>query len=91
MYEIKINKAIEEHAQKIIGLTIDRGCDKEFFRVDKVGYNENGVPYLLLDVGDEIDAQFLDSCSYVEFHIATPRVVVKDNPKFNLTLSLKKN
>lgn len=74
-------QTMKKYKDIITGITIDRGCGDESFPVLKVKEEDNTI-YYYLGNNDWIDKDFLNSCSYVKFHVTyktDTTVKVKDD------------
>lgn len=72
---------MKKYKDIVTGITIDRGCGDESFPVLKVKEEDNTI-YYYLGNNDWIDKDFLNSCSYVKFHVTyrtDTTVKVKDD------------
>lgn len=82
----EIQNYLNKYGGLFIGITIDRGCGTEYFTIVDTGVNDEGNTYLILEnTEDEIvDAEFLDSCDFIRFHL-TDAVLFKEEPIYNIT------
>ena len=78
---------IDKYADQITGITIDRGFGEgeEYFPIDNYTIDDNGHTILVMnDSMDYIDAKFLETCDYVQFHVSD-NIVVKEDVKYILS------
>lgn len=61
-------QTMKKYKDIITGITIDRGCGKEFFTIIDTKEEDNTI-YYYIGNNDWIGKDFLNSCSYVNFHI----------------------
>lgn len=52
----------------VTGITIDRGCGDEFFPIIDTKEEDTKI-YYYIGNNDWVDKDFLNSCSYVDFHV----------------------
>ena len=76
---------LNKYGELITGITIDRGDGSEYFEI--LGANRNAVNnvWLRLDNEDYIDAQWLETCDTVMFHLKGS-VTIKEDKKYILSL-----
>ena len=87
-----IQKQIDEYAEQITGITIDRGFGEgeEYFKITGYTIDNNSEIVLIYEDGvDLIDAKFLSTCSYVKFYLAD-EVVIKEDEDSIYTLQFTK-
>ena len=77
-------QTMNKYKDIITGITIDRGCGDEFFPVIKVKEEDDKTYYYYIGNNDWIDKDFLNSCSYVKFHIKD-NVEVKNEFTYTFT------
>ena len=82
----EIQDYLNKYGGLFIGITIDRGCGAEYFTIVDTGVSDEGNTYLILEntEDEEVNADFLDSCDFVRFHL-TDAIVVKEEPLYNIT------
>ena len=87
-----IQNYIDKYADQITGITIDRGFGEgeEYFKItDYTIYDNNEIVLICEDGADLIDAKFLDTCDYVQFHVSD-KIVVKEDENRTYTLEFTK-
>ena len=88
----QIQDQIDEYAEQITGITIDRGFGEgeEYFKITNYTIDNNEQTVLVGDDWEDlIDAKFLSTCSYVKFHLAD-EVVIKEDEDCIYTLQFTK-
>ena len=80
-----IQDELNKYGNLITGVTIDRGDGDEYF--DVIGAERNALNnvWLRLENEDYIDAQWLESCDKVKFHLKN-EVIIKEDVKYIITL-----
>ena len=83
---------IDKYADQITGITIDRGFGEgnEYFKItDYTIYDNSEIVLICEDGADLIDAKFLETCDYVQFHVSD-NIVVKEDENRTYTLEFTK-
>ena len=75
---------MKKYKDIITGVTIDRGCGGEFFPVIKTKEEDTKI-YYYIGNNDWIDKDFLNSCSYVKFHIKGDVVITNNKCTYTFT------
>lgn len=80
-------QTMKQYKDIVTGITIDRGCGEESFPVIKVKVKEeDNKIYYYIGNNDWIDKDFLESCSYVKFHVKQEYdVEIKDKLTYTFT------
>ena len=81
-----IEKILKEKGDKISGITFERGSGNEYFDVKEIKADKNGKFTVVLDTGEEVDSEFLNSLNGLIFHLKED-IVVKE-PKYSLVLTM---
>ena len=77
----EIQNELNKYGKLITGITIDRGDGDEYFEIINVKYNAVNNVWLELEGEDYIDAQWLEGCYDIRFHLKG-EVGVKSDPKY---------
>ena len=80
-----IQDELNKYGELITGVTIDRGDGDEYFDVIDARRNTLNHVWLRLENEDYIDAQWLESCDIVKFHLKS-EVIIKEDVKYIITL-----
>lgn len=77
----EMQSSINEYADRINGITIDRGfgAGLESFKITNYTINEDNQTVLIIsNTVSPITAEFLSTCSYVKFHLADEILIKED-------------